>query len=376
MVSLPMSTSSRHVLIAGMGVAGLTIARLLRQDGWHTTLLERSSSLRMGGQPVDVRGPALDVMAQMGLLEGLQAARTRVRGMSIVDAQGRELERNTEWTLGTGQLESPDIEVLRDDIMGLLRQGTEAEGEEIFGDSVQALTQDAEGVHVSFDKAAPRRFDLVIGADGLHSRVRLAAFGPQARYLRHMGQYLSVFTGPNFMALDRWQIWYRSDDCNYLSFPVRDNAALRSGFWFNCDEPNRNMAPIEEQKHMTAERMQGLGGHVPRLIEDMWLAEDFYCSPIAQIHMDRYADGRVVLLGDACYCASPFAGQGTSLALIGAHVLATEMRQSANDLSSAFARYEQRMRPFVAQNQGIVQLDRADPGYLAAFDKAKSAIQL
>ncbi|MYM83327.1 hypothetical protein GTP44_15345 [Duganella sp. FT50W] len=369
-----MNTSSPSVLIAGMGVAGLAIARLLRNDGWKTTVVERAASPRMGGQPVDVRGPALDVADQMGILGGLRAVRTRVLGMSVVDGNGVELERNTDWTLGTGELESPDIEVLRDDIMLLLRGGDDYDSEEIFGDSVKGFEQDANGVDVSFEKAPSRRFDLVIGADGLHSKVRLAAFGPARRYVKHMGQYLAVFTCPNFMGLDHWQNWYRSEDCNYLAFPVRDNSALRAGIWFNSDEISREGFSAEDQKRLIANRMEGLGGHVPRLMREMLDADDFYFSPIAQVHMDRYSNGRIALLGDACYCASPFSGQGTSLALIGAHILASELRLNGRDFGAAFRSYESRMRPFVAINQEIVGLDRADPGYLDAFNRAKSAI--
>jgi 2-polyprenyl-6-methoxyphenol hydroxylase-like FAD-dependent oxidoreductase len=198
------------VLISGASVAGTTLAYWLARYGFGVTVVERNDGLRPGGQAIDVRGPALGVIERMGLLDAVAARKTAIRGMSVVDAGGTELMRNTEWTATGGTIGNPDIEILRDDLVELLYAGANAP-EYVFGDSITALDQRGESVLVAFESGQPRAFDIVIGADGVHSNVRRIAFGPEAEFIKRLGRYVAICSVPNFLGLDYWQTWYRDD---------------------------------------------------------------------------------------------------------------------------------------------------------------------
>ena len=364
----------KNILISGAGVAGLTAACLLRRDGHAVTVVERAPSFRLGGQPVDVRGPALDVVDRIGLIDAVRAAKTRMQGMSILDAAGTEIERTTEWTVSTGPLDLGDVEILRDELARLLRGATDG-AEYVFNDSIQSLAQDRDGVDVAFAKGPPRRFDLVIGADGLYSRVRELAFGAHDDVVHHLGTYLSVFTAPNFLDLDNWQLWHTGEEAGYIVFPVRDNQELRVTLTFQSPPLDYDARDIEAQKQLVADRLAHLGGAVPRMIEAMWKAEDFYFVPMAQVRMVRWSDRRITLLGDAGYCASPLSGQGTSLAIVGAYSLAAALKAADGDPVRAFADYEAHMRPYVTLNQAFLS-EPDEKTRLALFEKARVGITL
>ncbi|WP_410615313.1 FAD-dependent monooxygenase [Amycolatopsis sp. lyj-109] len=360
----------RNVLISGAGVAGGTLAWFLARAGWAVTVVERAPGPRTGGQAIDVRGVALDVVDELGLGDRLRALRTRMRGMSMVDGDGHELFRSEEHTFSSGRLDSADFEVLRDDVVGML---LEAPGVEfVFGDSITALTEEAHGVRVEFERGGFRTFDLVVGADGLHSAVRRLAFGPEADFTRHLGQYLAIFPADNFLGLEDRQVWFRHEHTGGAVYPVRDNTELRVTLGFGSDPLPRMTVP--EQKRLVAERLAGIGWKVPKLLEAMAAADVFYFDAMAQIHLERWSAGRVVLVGDAGYCASALSGQGTSLALVGAYVLAQELGRAGHD--EAFAAYERRMRPFVDLNQALASENAEGPASEESVERAKNAISL
>ncbi|MER7106446.1 FAD-dependent monooxygenase [Streptomyces sp. NPDC000229] len=362
----------RSILISGAGIAGSALAYLLRRRGFAPTVAERAPGLRAGGQAVDVRGVALDVIDRIGVLEQARELRTRIRGMSVLDAEGTEIDRSTEFALSSGRLDSDDIEVLREDLGRLLYDRAGRDIEYVFGDSVTALTEDADGVSVDFAHAPSRRFELVVGADGLHSTVRRLAFGPEEDFARHLGSYLSVFSADNFLDLDNWQVWMRDGEAGFGIMPVRDNRELRIAFGFES-------APLDggaDLRSLVVERLAALRWESDRLVKAAQRAPDFYCDAMAQIHMDRWSRGRSVLLGDAGYCPSPLSGQGTSLALVGAYVLADVLAGAAGDHEAAFGAYESRMRPFVTANQALATENPGGPASEESVTRAKNAIAL
>ncbi|MFE7749539.1 FAD-dependent monooxygenase [Streptomyces sp. NPDC057428] len=337
------------------------------------TVVERGTGLRPGGQAVDVRGVALDVVERMGLLAEARAVRTRMRGMSVLDADGKEVHRSTEVAYSSGRLDSDDIEILREDLVRLIHERTRDDVEYLFGDTVTALDEGAAGVRVQFAGEAPRTYDLVIGADGLHSTVRRLAFGPEERFAHHLGSYLSVFGTDNFLGLEDWQVWLRDGEAGFGIMPVRGNTELRVAFGIESGPLERDAGAL---RRIITERLASIRWEGPRLAEAALGAPDFYCDAMAQIRMDSWSLGRVALLGDAGYCPSPLSGQGTSLALVGAHVLADCLARTPEDHASAFACYEGRMRPFVALNQALATENPGGPASEASVELAKNALSL
>ncbi|MFJ8646115.1 FAD-dependent monooxygenase [Streptomyces sp. NPDC093546] len=369
----------KTVLISGGGIAGAALALLLRRRGFAPVVVERAPGVRAGGQAVDIRGVALEVMDRMGLLTEARRMRTRMRGMSMLDADGTEVERTTEYALSSGRLDGDDIEILREDLVRLLHTHTHEEVEYVFGDSIVSLEEHEAGVRVGFAHGPARDVDLVVGADGQHSAVRRLAFGPAEDHTHHLGSYLSVFSAENFLDLDNWQVWLRDGDAGFGIMPVRDNRELRIAFGFESAPLDGDHRDTEWLRRLVVDRLSALRWESDRLTKAALEAPDFYCDALAQIRMDRWSHGRVVLLGDAGYCASPFSGQGTSLALVGAYVLADALAGRAapgDDHRTAFARYESAMRPFVEANQALATENPGGPASEESMTRAKNAITL
>jgi 2-polyprenyl-6-methoxyphenol hydroxylase-like FAD-dependent oxidoreductase len=368
----------RNALISGAGIAGSAMAYWLWRNGFSVTVVERAPGRRKGGQAVDIRGVALDVVDRMGLGEQVRAARTRMRGMSMLDGDGNELFRSEEHTLSSGRLDNGDVELLREDLVAMLHGATGDRVEHVFDDSVTALRQEEHGVVVELERGGSRTVDFVIGADGAHSTVRRLAFGPEERFGRHLGQYLSIFPMANYLGLDRWQLWFQDADTGTggAVYPVRDNAELRVTLGFRSEPVAYDHRDVARQKRIVAERLAGLRWETPTLLAAMADADDFYFDSMTQIHMDRWTTGRVALVGDAGYCASALSGQGTSLALVGAYVLAEELGRADVDHATAFAAYERRMRPFVTLNQALATENPTGPPDGESVERAKHAITL
>ncbi|MET9961771.1 FAD-dependent monooxygenase [Streptomyces sp. NPDC006326] len=364
------------VLISGGGIAGPVLAYWLHRRGFRTTVVERAPGPRPGGQAVDVRGVALDVVERMGLLEQARRVRTRMRGMSVLDPDGHEIERSTDATFSSGRLDSEDIELLREDLVRLVYEHTRADAEYLFGTGITALHQDETAVHVDFTDGASRTYDLVIGADGLHSTVRRLAFGPEERFAHHLGSHLSVFGADNFLGLEDWQVWLRDGDAGFGIMPVRDNTELRIAFGFRSGPLGPDLRGDGALQRLVSDKLASLNWEGERLAKAARDAPDFYCDAMAQIRMDHWSRGRVALLGDAGYCPSPLSGQGTSLALVGAHVLADCLARAHGDHRAAYSRYEQRMRPFVTLNQALATENPGGPASEASVGHAKNALSL
>lgn len=364
------------VLVSGGGIAGPVLAYWLRRHGFAPTVVERAPGRRPGGQAVDVRGVALEVVQRMGLLEQASRLRTRMRGMSVLDPDGHEVHRSTEATFSSGRLDSDDIEVLREDLVRMVHEHTHADVEYLFGDSITTLDEDETGVRVDFAQGPSRVFDLVVGADGLHSTVRRLAFGPEERFAHHLGSYLSVFSADNFLALEDWQMWLRDGDAGFGIMPVRDNTELRVAFGFESAPLAHDARDSGVLRQLVADKLASMRWEGSRLAEAARDAPDFYCDAMAQIRMDNWSRGRVTLLGDAGYCPSPLSGQGTSLALVGAYVLADCLARSRSDHLAAFAHYEQRMRPFVTLNQALATENPGGPASEESVTHAKNALVL
>ena len=341
---------NQDVLISGASVAGQALAYWLRRFGFTPVVVERAPAPRDGGQAVDVRGAAIEVARRTGILDAARAARTGTRGMSYVSSTGKRLA-SVDGAFGV--IDPEDVEIIRGDLVSILYQAAGSDVEYIFNDSVSSLTEGADGVTVTFERSAPRTFHLVVGADGLHSRVRGLAFGPEGRFLRHLGLYLSVFTIPNDLELDHWQLIYVTPGKSVTVTSARGNREARAIFFFASGPLDYDYRDRDQQQELLAAAFAGAGWEVPRLLTAMREAPDFYFDSVSQVRLDSWSAGRVALVGDAGYCPSPLSGQGSSLALVGAYVLASELRAADGDYRDAFAGYQRRLRDFVERNQQI-----------------------
>lgn len=356
--------AKNKVLVSGASIAGPALAHWLHRYGAEVTVVELADGLRPGGQAVDARGVAKDVIRRMGLDAAVRAACTDTEGGYSVDADGNVLHTyRADENDGDGYVS--EIEILRGDLAQILYDDTQDHVEYLFGDRIAELVQDADGVDVTFASGEQRRFDLVIGADGLHSSLRSMVFGPREDFVRHLGLVLAFFTVPNEFGVDRWLLDYQEAGRWAGLRPVPDTSRAIAMLSFPAPEEAFDHRDLGAQKRLLRERMAGFGWQTGAILEHVDDAPDFYLDQVAQVVMDRWYDGRVGLLGDAAFSASPMSGAGTGLALVGAYLLAGELATAGWDPTTGFAAYQERMQDYVEANQEIgrmhVAMLLADP---------------
>jgi len=342
------------VVISGASVAGPALAFWLHRAGHDVTVVERSTAVRDGGYPIDLRGVAVDVVERMGLLDAVQAARTDTRQVSFVSGRGRRIGAFTSEVLDGGSWIRA-VELPRGDLTRILYEATRQDVEYVFSDSLASLDEDVDGVRVTFERSAPRTVDLVVGADGLHSNVRRLAFGPEESFRRDLGLVYAGFSVPNTFGLEREAVICNDPGRAAALYAVRDLPQVIALLAFASSEvPGRH--DVAAQQDLAAAAFADAGWHVPAVLARMREADDFYFDTVSQIRMPEWTRGRVALVGDAGYAPSFLSGQGTSLAVVGAYALAGELA-SAPDIAAALPAYERTVRGFVERNQ-----DTADAG--------------
>jgi 2-polyprenyl-6-methoxyphenol hydroxylase-like FAD-dependent oxidoreductase len=363
------------VLISGAGIAGPSLAYWLTRSGYQVVVVELADGVRPGGQTVDLRGAGRAIVERMGLLDQLLARSLEQRGAAWVKADGRRrAEMPVEAFHGNGLVSQ--LEILRGDLADVLYQATAADAHYRFGTRITELVQSddaSQDVAATLCDGTTVHAGLVVGADGPHSAVRRLAFGPEEKFVKPLGGYNAWFTAPDTVGLDGWFLIYQAPGgLNASMRPSHDPAKAKAGLVFRSDPISYDRGDLDEQRELLASRFAGAGWQSDALISAAREADDFYFDAFAQVHMDTWSSGRVTLVGDAGYCASPLSGMGTSLALVGAYVLAGELGPTdtagidATRLAAALDGYQTVMRPFVARCQKLGNtVDRYAPNSAA-----------
>lgn len=345
---------NKHILISGAGVAGLTLAYWLKRHGFTPTLIEKHPSLRTGGYKIDLRGVALEVLRQMEIHDVVIENRTAIAQAICVDEAGHEVAQMSADLCGS-RLEGVDLEIMRGRLCQIMKDalgGIEC----LFGDSITRLSDNSEGsVYVEFGKNTPRVFDIVVGADGLHSTVRKLVFGGESKFSREFGVYVSVFSIPNFLNLTDCEIEHHSlrKFVNIYRNQKDTKATVAMAFSVEKTFDSRD---LNAQKKIIQETFASSAWKMTQILAAMEESSDFYFDSMAQIHMPHWSKGRITLVGDAAYSATPMSGQGTSMAIVGAYILAGELAEAHGDYAVAFSRYEKLLRAFVDKNQALAKM--------------------
>ncbi len=348
-----------RILICGAGIAGTSLAYWLHRYGAEVTVVEHARGIRPGGQAVDFKGKThRRVLQEMGVLEDIERRQTGKTDLWVVDGQGRK-----QATI-PGEFIGGDVEILRGDLNAILYGRTAQECRYLFGDTITALRNNGSGVEATFEHTPAEAFDLVLGADGIHSRVRRLAFGPEADYVRHLGYYYAVAgatTGADLgdsavtgerVADDRAdEVALTKERTVGLMYNVPGRLALLGGskapelYVFAADQIDVGRGDVSAQKALLRQRYRDLRWRVPEMLGRLDDADDFFLDSISRVQMETYTEGRVALVGDSAY-GNTLGGFGTGLAMVGAYVLAGELATVNGDHRMAYPRYDEVMHPY------------------------------
>jgi 2-polyprenyl-6-methoxyphenol hydroxylase-like FAD-dependent oxidoreductase len=336
------------VLVSGAGIAGPTLAFWLKAAGFEPTLIEHAPELRTGGYVIDFWGLGYDIAERMGLLTKIDRVGYHVREMRIVNGRGERISGFGTRTLNdlTG---GRFVTLARSDLSRLLFESVKDRIEAIFGDEITGMEENGEGVEVQFRWNRARRFDLVIGADGLHSKVRDLSFGAQDRFEVQLGYLVAAFEVQGYRPRDDQVYIIFNEPGRMLGrFALHEDRTLFL-FVFTAGESS---APLDlpGQKALLRARYGDGQWECPRILDELDRATDFYFDRVSQIRMKAWSKGRVALVGDAAFCVSLMAGQGAALGMTAAYVLAGELAKAERQ-DEAFAKYEALLRGFIASKQ-------------------------
>lgn len=339
---------NKKILITGASIAGPTLAYWLAEYGFNVTVLEKAPELRLGGQNIDVKGPAKEIAAMMGIEDQIREKNTTEIGTRFVDTHNQVV---AEFSTGDSFGLTQELEILRGDLVKILYEATKEKVEYRFGDHITAIKQTEKSVEIEFSSGKHESFDLLVAAEGIGSKTAALAFGGQPDF-KYLGLHSAYLTIPKKPTDTRWARW-----CNaptgivYLLRP--DNyGETRASVTFLSKENEYKGLSVEQQKEALIKRIIGTGWESDRIIEGIKQTNDLYFDRVSQVKASTWSKGRVVVTGDAAWCATPIAGKGTDLAMTGAYILACELYK-ADDIDQAFTTYENIMRPYVEKCQKL-----------------------
>lgn len=337
-----------RVLISGAGIAGPAVAYWLHHYGFETTIVEKAPRLRTGGYVIDFWGSGFEVADRMDLLEEISRRGYVVEEVRVVNRAGRRVAGfpATAFARATG---GRYVSLPRGDLASAIFERIEGRVETIFDDSISTMMEGDSGVRVGFASGIEREFDLVIGADGLHSRVRELAFGPERQFEKYLGYKAAAFGIDGYRPRDELvYVMYTEVGQQVARFSMRDD---RTMFLFTFADPDPDSGDLSAQKALLRRRFGASGWECPAILDALDRVDEMYFDRVSQIRMNAWSRGRIALVGDAAWCVSLLAGQGSALAMAGAYILAGELHRAKGDYRAAFERYQALFAPLIRSKQ-------------------------
>jgi 2-polyprenyl-6-methoxyphenol hydroxylase-like FAD-dependent oxidoreductase len=340
--------TDKRVLISGAGIAGLTLGGLLHQKGWDPLIIERDPALRTDGYMMDFFGTGWDVAARIGIIDSLRSIHYPIDYMEYVDESGKpflsvpidRVRRALNWKY---------VYVRRSDLEKILYEWVLSLGINVrFASSVKMLNDTGSDVYVEFEDGSTDTFALVFGADGVHSNIRQIVFGPEKQFERFLGYYLAAFHASNQYGIGRSVKIYEEPNKLALLYPLNEKL-IDANYIFR--HPNVGYIAPDQQLSLLKKQYEDMRWMAKTVLEDISLDTRLFFDSLIQIIMSNWSNGRIALLGDACGCLTPIAGQGSHMAMAGAYILATELERYSCKHREAFSSYEKFLKPFILRKQ-------------------------
>lgn len=351
---MPTLLNNKNVLISGAGIAGVTLAFWLKKFGFNPTIIEISPTLREGGYAIDFMGAGFDVAEKMGIIPALEKADLNISEIAFVDKDNNQ-HGSMNYQKIKQALNNRAFTLLRSDLAKVIYDSLDKETKIIFGDTITEIQQDAEKVQVVLKSGVTRSFDLLVGADGLHSNARNLVFGNESQFEKYYGYYTSSFTTDDFINEGRAFSMFNVPNKQVAVYTIGKEKTATFFIFRSPEKLNYGYHDIKKQKQILKDEFMNVGWKCDELLSNIEKTSDFYFDSISQIKMENWSNGRISLVGDACYCPSLLSGKGSTLAMVGAYILAGELKLANGNYKPAFAQYENIFKPFIYKKQKSAQ---------------------
>lgn len=346
------SLQEKKVLISGASFAGLSTAYWMNKSGYKVTVVEIANGLKMGGTPVNIEGDTVDIVRRMGIFEQIKSNRLIMESLEFKNGED-VTEGTTLLKRENEELQGDECEIERNTLLHLLFDTVKNDVEFIFNNSITALSETKEAIEATFKDGTQQAFDLVVGCDGIHSAVRKIWFGHEEKYLHFLGQYFSITIVNKLLIKQNTSQFYNVPDKAVMLNAYNNKTDII--FCFRSEEEiPYDYRDEEQQRKIILEQFEGQSWRTAELLEELKNSKTFYFDKLCQVKMPSWTKGRVALVGDAGYCASPAAGKGGSLAIDGAAALGAAFQKHKENFELAFEDYNKNLRPYIEEVQANV----------------------
>lgn len=342
---------NKKILISGMGIAGTTLAYWLIRYGFDPTIIEVYPTRRTGGYMIDFMGTGYDVAEHMGIIKNIKETGYQIDKIEIVNREGKKIG-SVQGEIFQKANEGRFVPILRGDLASIIYKTIEGKVETIFNDKIRTIEHNENGVDVTFEKSAPRQFDILIGSDGLHSSVRKLVFLPGQKNEKYLGYYTAAFITKGYPYRDlNSYMGFFTPGRQMWRYSLPDDRTAFSCIFAVPPEINLNALTLNEQKQYLIESFKNSGWESSKILDYLKQEHELYFDSISQIRMSSWYSGRIALIGDACFAPSLVSGQGASFAMTSAYLIAGELKLANGRFDIAFANYQHKFKSFIDRRQ-------------------------